>query len=110
MCVQMCPTVAAGTDVYERSSLIVSSNKSFPAWAEIFDAVAVAARVERLVHHAEVIVLPPQAPARPRSFRLVLTPSFGGSRESVWASLVGLFEETPASGVHQRAMSVVGSQ
>jgi DNA replication protein DnaC len=43
---------------YERSSLIVSSNKSFSAWAEIFgDAVAVAAMVDRLVHHAVVIVL-----------------------------------------------------
>ena len=43
---------------YERSSLIVSSNKSFSSWAEIFgDAVAVAAMVDRLVHHAEVIVL-----------------------------------------------------
>jgi hypothetical protein len=43
---------------YERSSLIVSSNKTFSAWTEIFgDAVAVAAMVDRLVHHAEVIVL-----------------------------------------------------
>ncbi|HYU93209.1 MAG TPA: IS21-like element helper ATPase IstB [Actinomycetota bacterium] len=43
---------------YERSSLIVSSNKTFSAWAEIFgDPVAVAAMVDRLVHHAEVIVL-----------------------------------------------------
>lgn len=43
---------------YERSSLIVSSNKSFSAWAEIFgDAVAVAAMVDRLVHHAELVVL-----------------------------------------------------
>jgi DNA replication protein DnaC len=43
---------------YERASLIVSSNRTFPASAEIFgDAVAVAAMVERLVHHAEVIVL-----------------------------------------------------
>jgi DNA replication protein DnaC len=43
---------------YERSSLIVSSNKNFSAWAEIFgDPVAVAAMVDRLVHHAEVIVL-----------------------------------------------------
>ncbi|MGI8775750.1 MAG: ATP-binding protein, partial [Actinomycetota bacterium] len=41
---------------YERSSLIVSSNKTFSAWTEIFgDAVAVAAMVDRLVHHAEVI-------------------------------------------------------
>lgn len=43
---------------YERSSLIVSSNKTFSAWAEIFgDPVAVAALVDRLVHHAEIIVL-----------------------------------------------------
>jgi len=43
---------------YERSSLIVSSNKTFSAWTEIFgDAVAVAAMVDRLVHHAEVIPL-----------------------------------------------------
>jgi DNA replication protein DnaC len=43
---------------YERASLIVSSNKTFSAWAEIFgDAVAVAAMVDRLVHHAEVLVL-----------------------------------------------------
>lgn len=43
---------------YERASLIVSSNKTFSAWAKIFgDAVAVAAMVDRLVHHAEVFVL-----------------------------------------------------
>ena len=43
---------------YERRSLIVSSNKTFSAWAEIFgDPIAVAAMVDRLVHHAEVIVL-----------------------------------------------------
>ena len=43
---------------YERASLIVSSNKTFSSWAEIFgDPVAVAAMVDRLVHHAEVIAL-----------------------------------------------------
>lgn len=43
---------------YERASLIVSSNKTFSAWAEIFgDAVAVAAMVDRLVHHAEIVPL-----------------------------------------------------
>ena len=43
---------------YERASMIVSSNKNFSAWAEIFgDPVAVAAMADRLVHHAEVIVL-----------------------------------------------------
>jgi DNA replication protein DnaC len=43
---------------YERASLIVSSNKPFSAWTEIFgDAVAVAAMVDRPVHHAEIINL-----------------------------------------------------
>jgi DNA replication protein DnaC len=43
---------------YERASLIVSSNKPFSAWTEIFgDAVAVAAMVDRLVHHPEIINL-----------------------------------------------------
>lgn len=43
---------------YERSSLIVNSNKTFSAWTEIFgDPVAVAALVDRLVHHAEIITL-----------------------------------------------------
>lgn len=50
---------------YEQSSLIVSSNKTFSAWAEIFgDPVAVAALVDRLVHHADVIVM------RGESYRL----------------------------------------
>jgi hypothetical protein len=43
---------------YERRSLILNSNKTFSAWAEIFgDAVEVAAMVDRLVHHADVIAL-----------------------------------------------------
>ena len=43
---------------YERASLIVSSNKSLSAWAEIFgDATAVEAMVDRLVNQAEVILL-----------------------------------------------------
>jgi len=43
---------------YERASLIVTSNKPFSAWGEIFgdDAVAIA-MVDRLVHHAELISL-----------------------------------------------------
>src|SRR5262249_20846904 len=42
----------------EHASLIVSSNKPFSAWGEIFgdDAVAVA-MVDRLVHHAEILSL-----------------------------------------------------
>src|SRR5271170_6881579 len=43
---------------YERASLIVTSNKPFSAWGEIFgdDAVAVA-MVDRLVHHSEILSL-----------------------------------------------------
>jgi DNA replication protein DnaC len=38
--------------------VIVTSNKPFSAWGEIFgDAVVAAAMVDRLVHHAEVISL-----------------------------------------------------
>jgi len=43
---------------YERASLIVTSNEPFSAWGEIFgDEVVVAAMIDRLVHHAEIIGL-----------------------------------------------------
>ena len=52
------PVLLAHLLRYEQNSLFVSSNKSFSGWAEIFgDAVAVAAMVDRLVHHSEIIVL-----------------------------------------------------
>src|ERR1700694_6003078 len=43
---------------YERASLIVTSNKPFSAWGEIFgdDAVATA-MLDRLVHHAAILAL-----------------------------------------------------
>jgi DNA replication protein DnaC len=43
---------------YERASLIVTSNKPFSAWGEIFgdDAVAVA-MIDRLIHYAEILSL-----------------------------------------------------
>src|SRR5271154_1302466 len=43
---------------YERASMIVTSNKPFSAWGEIFgdDAVATA-MLDRLVHHAEILPL-----------------------------------------------------
>ena len=41
---------------YERASLIVTSNKPFGRWGEVFgDAVVAAAMIDRLVHHAEVV-------------------------------------------------------
>jgi len=41
---------------YERASMIVSSNKPFSAWGEIFgDEMAATAMIDRLVHHAEIL-------------------------------------------------------
>jgi DNA replication protein DnaC len=41
---------------YERASLIVTSNKPFGRWGEVFgDEVVAAAIIDRLVHHAEVV-------------------------------------------------------
>jgi DNA replication protein DnaC len=43
---------------YERASLIVTSNKPFSAWGEIFgDDVVAAAMIDRHVHHAEILAL-----------------------------------------------------
>jgi DNA replication protein DnaC len=43
---------------YERASLIVTSNKVFGRWGEVFgDDVVAAAMIDRLVHHAEVVPL-----------------------------------------------------
>lgn len=43
---------------YERASLIVTSNKPFGRWGEVFgDEVVAAAMIDRLVHHAEIIAL-----------------------------------------------------
>jgi DNA replication protein DnaC len=43
---------------YERASLVVTSNKPFGRWGEVFgDDVVAAAMIDRLVHHAEVVSL-----------------------------------------------------
>jgi DNA replication protein DnaC len=43
---------------YERASLIVTSNKPFSAWGEIFgDDATAAAMIDRLIHHAEILSL-----------------------------------------------------
>jgi DNA replication protein DnaC len=43
---------------YERASLIVTSNKPFGRWGEVFgDDVVAAAMIDRLVHHASVVAL-----------------------------------------------------
>ena len=41
---------------YERGSIIVTSNKSFESWTEVFpDAVIASAVLDRLVHHAHLV-------------------------------------------------------
>ena len=41
---------------YERSSIIITSNKSFESWAAVFpDAVIASAVLDRLVHHAHLV-------------------------------------------------------
>jgi DNA replication protein DnaC len=43
---------------YERASMIVTSNKPFSGWGEIFgDEVTATAMIDRLVHHAEILSL-----------------------------------------------------
>ncbi|MGH9102694.1 MAG: IS21-like element helper ATPase IstB [Acidimicrobiales bacterium] len=43
---------------YERASVIMSSNKAFSRWGEVFgDDTVAAAMIDRLVHHAEVSIL-----------------------------------------------------
>jgi DNA replication protein DnaC len=47
-----------GSGRYERASLIVTSNKPFSAWGEIFgDETTAVAMIDRLVHHAEILSL-----------------------------------------------------
>ena len=43
---------------YERASVIVTSNKPFSAWGDVFgDEVVAVAMIDRLVHHAEILSL-----------------------------------------------------
>jgi DNA replication protein DnaC len=43
---------------YEAKSTLVTTNKPFAAWAEVFpNAACVVSLVDRLVHHAEVVVI-----------------------------------------------------
>ncbi len=46
------------SEMYEKSSIIVTSNKSFDAWAEMMgDSVMTTALLDRLLHHARVFTL-----------------------------------------------------
>jgi DNA replication protein DnaC len=51
---------------YERASMIVTSNKPFSGWGEIFgDEVTAAAMIDGLVHHAEILALKSRASSNP---------------------------------------------
>jgi DNA replication protein DnaC len=58
------PITAGGTNLffqlvnarYEKGSMILTSNKSFKEWGEIFgDSVAAAAMLDRLLHHCHIV-------------------------------------------------------
>jgi hypothetical protein len=87
--------------------LIVTSNKPFSAWGEIFgdDAVAIA-MVDRLVHHAELLSLKgdsyrlkrprPRRPTRPRPPRHPLTPVTSRAADRSLRSALRAFAPQPA--------------
>jgi len=44
--------------MYEKSSIIITSNKSFDSWAEMMgDDILTTALLDRLLHHAKVFTL-----------------------------------------------------
>jgi DNA replication protein DnaC len=66
---------------YERASLIVTSNKPFGRWGEVFgDDVVAAAMIDRLVHHAEVVALKGDS-YRLKDRDLGRVPAAGGAEE-----------------------------
>jgi DNA replication protein DnaC len=81
---------------YERASLIVTSNKPFSGWGEIFgDEVTAAAMIDRLVHHAEILALKATATASktatsPERRPKTDPPPAAGARRCCSASAYGL--------------------
>ena len=67
---------------YERASVIVTSNKPFGRWGEVFgDATVAAAMIDRLVHHAEVLSLKGDSyRLKDREFGASATPSARGRK------------------------------
>ena len=46
------------SELYERTSIIITSNKSFDSWAEMLgDEIMTTALLDRLLHHAHVFSL-----------------------------------------------------
>ena len=53
---------------YERASMIVTSNKPFSDWGEIFgDDMVATAMIDRLIHHAEILTSRRQLPPKART-------------------------------------------
>jgi len=80
---------------YERASMIVTSNKPFSRWGEIFgDDVVAAAMIDRLVHHAEILSLKGELlPAQRQGPRVPATrqdPRNRAPRRSEWVRPVRL--------------------
>jgi len=44
---------------YERGAMIISTNRAFKQWPEIFnnDAILTSAILDRLLHHAETVLI-----------------------------------------------------
>ena len=42
---------------YEHASTVLTSNKGFEEWGEIFDDVMAAALIDRLVHHCHIVTI-----------------------------------------------------
>lgn len=69
------PDVHARLAPLRRASLIVTSNKPFSAWGEIFgDDATAAAMIDRLVHHAEILSLKGDS-YRPKNHNLGARPA-----------------------------------
>ena len=73
---------------YERASVIVTSNKPFGRWGEVFgDATVAAAMIDRLVHHATVVSLKACSYVKPRPPSRQLGPVFDRARRPAFAGI-----------------------
>lgn len=79
------PITASGTNLffqlvnarYEKASMVLTSNKNFKEWGEIFgDSVAAAAMLDRLLHHCHIVNI------RGNSYRLKQYPGLSLPQET----------------------------
>ena len=80
---------------YERASTVLTSNKGFEEWGEIFgDEVMAAALIDRLVHHSHLVNI------RGNSYRM--------RRHADLAQLMQPSRDTPAPRARRAARQEVG--